>query len=85
FPNREKHHGGEGTEPPKKKMKVAVLKCPKKAAPEGTLEKAHRSKGKESAEVVETPDRPLTVRELCKVDGRVGKDKYFVAEIFELL
>ncbi|RZR94450.1 hypothetical protein BHM03_00023134 [Ensete ventricosum] len=43
----EKHLGGGGGELPKKKTKVAVSKRPRKVAPKGTSERAHRGKGKE--------------------------------------
>ncbi|RWW45062.1 hypothetical protein BHE74_00049130 [Ensete ventricosum] len=52
---------------------------PKKAAPEGTSERANRGKGKELVKVVESPDQPPIERELCKVDDRGGKDRYFIA------
>ncbi|RWW43578.1 hypothetical protein BHE74_00050773 [Ensete ventricosum] len=33
---------------------------------------------------MESPDYPPTIRELCEVDGRMGKDKYFVMHIANL-
>ncbi|RWW19018.1 hypothetical protein BHE74_00023841 [Ensete ventricosum] len=36
-------------------------------------------------EVVGSPNHPPTVRELCEVDGWVGKDRYFISQVFKLL
>ncbi|RRT77662.1 hypothetical protein B296_00018685 [Ensete ventricosum] len=65
-------------------MKVTFSKRPKKAAPEGTSERANRGKGKELAKVAESPDHPPIERELCEVDDRGGKDRYFIAQISKL-
>ncbi|RRT78886.1 hypothetical protein B296_00009490 [Ensete ventricosum] len=57
-------HGGEkrldggGSELPKKKMKVTVSKTLRRVAPKGTSEKAHRDKGKELAEAIESHNCP---------------------------
>ncbi|RRT39476.1 hypothetical protein B296_00055572 [Ensete ventricosum] len=73
-----KHSDEGGSEPSRKKTKVTVSKCLKKAALGEGSERAHRSKGKElMKEATESPNHPPTVRELCEVDGWAGKDRYF--------
>ncbi|RZS18957.1 hypothetical protein BHM03_00051290, partial [Ensete ventricosum] len=73
-----------GSKPSKKKTKVAVSKRLRKATLEGTSERAPCGKGKGPAEATESPDRAPTLRDLCEVDDRAGKDRYFVAQISEL-
>ncbi|RRT55968.1 hypothetical protein B296_00008876 [Ensete ventricosum] len=66
LPEGEKHPDMERGEPPRKKTKLAVSK--RKSAVGGTSERARHNKGKESAEAVEPPSHPFTLRELCEVD-----------------
>ncbi|RZR88423.1 hypothetical protein BHM03_00015997 [Ensete ventricosum] len=68
----------------RKKTKVTVSKRSRKATSGEGSEWAPRSKGKEpTIEAAGFPDRPPNVRELCKVDGRVGRDRYFISQISE--
>ncbi|RWW65102.1 hypothetical protein BHE74_00027613 [Ensete ventricosum] len=56
------------------KRKVTISKRLKEAIPKEGSERAPRNKGKEPAmEAAESPDYPPTMRELCEVDGRVGR------------
>ncbi|RWW37748.1 hypothetical protein BHE74_00057098 [Ensete ventricosum] len=53
-------------------------------APWRNLARRH-AKGKEPIkEVAEHPHRPPTMRELCEVDGRAGRGKYFIVWISDL-
>ncbi|RWW00182.1 hypothetical protein BHE74_00029215 [Ensete ventricosum] len=56
------------------------------SAPKEGYGQARHTKGKELVEeVTEHLRRPPTMRELCEVDGQVGRDKYFIAQISDLL
>ncbi|RRT54042.1 hypothetical protein B296_00049433, partial [Ensete ventricosum] len=47
--------------------------------------RGHHSKGKEpTKEAAESHYHAPTVRELCEVDSRAGKDMYFIAQISKL-
>ncbi|RRT50267.1 hypothetical protein B296_00024195 [Ensete ventricosum] len=74
----------EGGEPPRKKTKLTVLKRPTSTI-RVTSERGHRYKGKELAETAKLPSHAFTLRELCEVGDRVGKDRYFAAHISKLL
>ncbi|RRT71922.1 hypothetical protein B296_00011036 [Ensete ventricosum] len=56
-----------GRELPRKKTKVTVSKCPRKAAIGGWSERAHNNKGKEpTKEAAKSLDCLPTMRELCE-------------------
>ncbi|RRT59335.1 hypothetical protein B296_00024022 [Ensete ventricosum] len=63
---REQCPSGEGSEPPRKKTKVAVSKRPRKTTPEGTSERVPHDKGKRPTKAVGSPDRAPTMRDLCE-------------------
>ncbi|RZS29127.1 hypothetical protein BHM03_00062816 [Ensete ventricosum] len=60
----EKHPGGGGSELSRKKTKVVVSKHLKKV--EGISEQDCHNKGKESAESIEPPSHPFSLRDLCE-------------------
>ncbi|RRT66831.1 hypothetical protein B296_00028520 [Ensete ventricosum] len=63
-----------------------LRKHPLGSAPKEGYGQACHTKGKELVEeVAEHLRRPPTMRELCEVDGRVGRDKYFTVQISDLL
>ncbi|RZS03894.1 hypothetical protein BHM03_00034133, partial [Ensete ventricosum] len=80
----EKRPSAEGGEPPRKKIKLTVLKRPASTI-RGTSKRGHRYKGKESAKTAKLPSHAFTLRDLCEVGDRVGKDRYFAAHISKLL
>ncbi|RZS27602.1 hypothetical protein BHM03_00061103 [Ensete ventricosum] len=63
----EKYPGKGDSELPRKKKNVTMSKLRKKVAPGEASEQAHRTEGKKpTREVVESPNCPPTVRELCE-------------------
>ncbi|RZS20402.1 hypothetical protein BHM03_00052908 [Ensete ventricosum] len=75
---------------PSSEAGVGLRKCLRKVAAKqptdasGSIARISADKGKGMVELEEVPERGYTMQELCKVEDRVGVDKYFISIMTQL-